>query len=400
MSIVADAQGRIRGSFVIPENVPAGVKPVTVQGAATEGRANFTGQGTLLTNIFQQVTTVTSWWVNTDPLAQTFTLEKNCQIGGVDLWFTHCGSDVRVQLRETQTGFPTRSIITDVTIPKSGVKTDGQPTRIAFPFPAALVAGEEYAIVILCNDAATAVEVAELGKFDRHVQQWVTSQAYTVGTLLSSSNASTWTAHQDRDLTFRLLEAVFEGTSHSVDLGAVTVADVSDLIVFGLSQSPTAQTRLEYYLHLPNGEQVAVSSRQTVRFTPPIGGQVRLVAKLHGNSGGSPILLPGTQIVAGTIRSSADYYTRSIPATGASKAVLVYDAIIPSGATVTPQIRKDSAAWSALTADGTTQQGDGLVEYRFRTTLSNVDAVKIKLALTGSSAARPVVRNIRLMAVI
>ena len=145
---------------------------------------------------------------------------------------------------------------------------------------------------------------------------------------------------------------------------------------------------------------MAVSSRQTVRFTSPVSGQVRLMAKLHGNSGGSPILLPGTQIVAGTIRSSADYYTRSIPSTGATKAVLVYDAIIPSGATVTPQIRKDSAAWSALTADGTTQQGDGLVEYRFRTTLSNVNAVKIKLALTGSSAARPVVRNIRLMAVI
>ncbi|MDR2041213.1 MAG: hypothetical protein LBP98_02700, partial [Tannerella sp.] len=109
---------------------------------------------------------------------------------------------------------------------------------------------------------------------------------------------------------------------------------------------------------------------------------------------------PGAQILTGAISESAEYYTRSIPATGATKAVLVYDAVIPSGAAVTPRIRKDDESWTALTADGTTQQGDGLVEYRFKTALSNVNEIKIKFILTGNSAARPVVRNIRLMAVI
>jgi hypothetical protein len=104
--------------------------------------------------------------------------------------------------------------------------------------------------------------------------------------------------------------------------------------------------------------------------------------------------------LTGAISESAEYYTRSIPATGATKAVLVYDAVIPSGAAVTPRIRKDDESWTALTADGTTQQGDGLVEYRFKTALSNVNEIKIKFILTGNSAARPVVRNIRLMAVI
>ena len=100
------------------------------------------------------------------------------------------------------------------------------------------------------------------------------------------------------------------------------------------------------------------------------------------------------------VGAAADYATRSIPARGATKAVLVYDAVIPSGATVTPQLRKDSGEWEPLTADGTTNQGDGLVEYRFKATLSNVNEVKVKLTLTGTSTARPRVSNIRLMAVI
>ena len=112
------------------------------------------------------------------------------------------------------------------------------------------------------------------------------------------------------------------------------------------------------------------------------------------------MLWPGTQLISGAVGLTADYATRSIPARGATKAVLVYDAVIPSGATVTPQLRKDSGEWEPLSADGTTNQGDGLVEYRFKATLSNVNEVKVKLTLTGTSTARPRVSNIRLMAVI
>lgn len=62
----------------------------------------------------------------------------------------------------------------------------------------------------VCNSTAdTAIKVAELGKYDAVNSRWVTSQSYQVGILLSSSNASTWTLHQNLDLTFRLLAAKF-----------------------------------------------------------------------------------------------------------------------------------------------------------------------------------------------
>lgn len=80
--------------------------------------------------------------------------------------------------------------------------------------------------------------------------------------------------------------------------------------------------------------------------------------------------------------------------------MLIYDAEIPSGASVIPRIRMDSGAWTELSASANTPQGDGQAEYRFETLLSNVNEIKLQLSLTGTSSARPVVRNIRLMAVI
>ena len=52
---------------------------------------------------------------------------------------------------------------------------------------------------------------------------------YRIGVLLSSSNASTWTAHQDRDLKFRLLACRFTENTRTVPLGNITVTDSTDL---------------------------------------------------------------------------------------------------------------------------------------------------------------------------
>ena len=53
------------------------------------------------------------------------------------------------------------------------------------------------------------------------------------------------------------------------------------------------------------------------------------------------------------------------------------------------------------TPDGTTQQGDGLVEFRYVLSLADMAAEEIKgrITLTGTNQARPRVRNIRMMAV-
>ncbi|WP_165071091.1 DUF4815 domain-containing protein [Desulfovibrio sp. ZJ200] len=402
VSGTADAEGRLSGTFRIPAKVSAGAKTVTFRGkGGSRASAVFVGQGELTVTTLRQVNTITTVWV--DPLAQTFVPDRNVQLGGCDLWFTACGGDARLQIREVQNGVPTRAILAEARIPRAAVALDGNPTRVLLDAPLSLSANMEYAVVVLCDDAETALGVAELSRFDAQAQTWVTSQPYQVGALLSSSNGSTWTVHQEKDLTFRLLEAVYNPVSVTADLGAATLSGATDLMLLALAETPTARTRVEYELTLPDGESLTVAAGQPLRLGAAISGAVRVTARLAGEETAGPVLWPGTQLVGGAVAQNADYYSRSIPATGATRAVLVYDALIPSGATVTPMLQMDGGEWlgpDALVLDGATQQGDGLVEYRFRSELSNVNEIKIRLSLTGASAARPQVRNIRLMAVV
>lgn len=401
--IAADASGKLFGHFTVPANVPAGVKAVVFTGAGgSTAQATFVGQGTLETTTLRTVQSVVNTYI--DPLAQTFVLEKARQISGVDLFFTAKGaSGVRVQIRETSGGYPTRSVLTEAIVPASSITAGASvATRILFDAPVPLSASTEYALVILCDDADTAVAIAEMGAFDSAHQQWVSAQPYTVGVLLSSSNASTWTAHQTKDIAFRLLAADFVEGTNTVPLGSATISSdgVSDLMLLACSETPSAATHVEYELGLPSGAVMTVAEGQAVQLSDFVAsGTLSVTAKLSGDTAGSPVLWPGTQVLMGMVQTSGTYYTRSIPATGAARAVLIYDGYVPSGATVTPEIQVDSGEWTAMTSAGTTQEGDGYVEFKFTTTLSGADLVKVRLTLTGSNTSRPLVYDIRLLAV-
>lgn len=401
--ITADVSGKLSGHFTIPANVPAGVKAVVFTGAGgSTAQTTFVGQGTLETTTLRTVQSVVNTYI--DPLAQTFVLEEARQLSGVDLFFTAKGqSGVRIQIRETSGGYPTRSVLAEAIVPASSITAEAAvATRILFDAPVPLSASTEYALVILCDDADTAVAIAEMGKFDSAHQQWVSAQPYTVGVLLSSSNASTWTAHQTKDIAFRLLAADFVEGTNTVPPGSAEVgADgVSDLMLLACSETPSAATHVEYELGLPSGAVMTVAEGQTVQLSEAVAsGTLSVTAKLSGDTAGSPVLWPGTQVLMGMVQTSGTYYTRSIPATGAAKAVLIYDGYVPSGATVTPEIQVDSGEWMAMTSAGTTQEGNGYVEFKFTTALSGADLVKVRLTLTGNNTSRPLVYDIRLLAV-
>ncbi|MDR3361323.1 MAG: DUF4815 domain-containing protein [Desulfovibrio sp.] len=262
----ADANGELSGSFSIPPKIPAGAKTVVFSGSegGSSGSAVFIGQGQITVQTMRQVTTVTAYHI--DPLAQTFALEKTVQVCGVDLWFTAKEGEVRVQIREVSNGVPTRIILAEAVLePAQIVASGGGHTRALFDVPVQLQSGSEYAIVILCNDPVTSVCVAEMNKFDSLAQKWVSAQAYTVGVLLSSSNASSWTIHQDRDLTFRLLEAQFAVGLTQIALGSAEVEGATDLVVMAVDERPTAATQVEYELTLPSGAVYTIDHSQPLR---------------------------------------------------------------------------------------------------------------------------------------
>lgn len=400
MTLTANEHGEIRGKFRIPPDVPSGAKAVVFTGrGGSSASASFVGQGQMTVQNIVQAQTITRYW--TDPLAQTFALSSAAQICGVDLYFTARGdSPVRVQLRDTDNGYPGKAVLAEARLePADIVVTGGGHTRVLFAAPVSLATDTEYAVVVMCDDAVTALAVAELGQFDAVRQYYVAGQPYQVGVLFSSSNASAWTAHQKKDLAFRLLAADFTASTTEVKLGSVTVEDATDLMVLALEDLPRADTRVEYELTLPGGVVQRVAAGQPVRLAAAQTGGVAVTAALSGTAGGaSPVLHPGTQVLSGTVRASAVYQPRAVPAVNATRAVLVYEALVPSGAAITPETKADSGDWIAMLAGGTAQQGDGWVEFRFTAELSAAVEVRYRLTLTGTTLARPQLRNLKFLA--
>lgn len=409
MTLTANSAGVVTGKFTIPANVKSGIKQVHFTGAGGSfADANFVGQGVIETRTLQEQISVETVlnpapmpfeFRGTDPLAQTFSLPANNQIGAVDLWATAKGATpIMVQIRETQVGFPTAKVLAEAQLDPASI-TAGAWNRWTFARPVLLLADVEYAIVVLCNDTTGAVAVAELGKFDSSAQQWITSQPYQVGVLLSSSNAATWTAHQDRDLTFRLQAARYTQTVREINLGSVTLAAATELVVLALADQPAADAGAEIVLTLPDTSTVTASDGQVIPLGAAVSGTLGVKARLHANPTQSAVLAPGTQIVAGAVATTADYVTRAFEADATGCDVrIIFDANLPSGSSVAVFVSGTDAGdtWQAVTQSGSAKAvGDGYYEYQYLKTDINEANVRMKLVLTGTITARPFIKNLR-----
>lgn len=400
MPLQADASGVLKGKFTIPSGIQAGSKSVEIVGSGGSiGNATFVGEGMLVNEVRQNITRVTQTYY--DPLAQTFSLTEENQIGGVELYVIAKGdTDMSVQIRETQNGYPTQSIQAEAILQPSQISINAW-NRFEFKTPFMAQANVEYAIVVLCNDAVGAVAIAELGKWDSANNRWVTQQPYQVGVLLSSSNASTWTAHQDRDLTFRLLARRYTQTEKLVSLGTIPAVAATDIVVDAMTESTATGADSELVLTMPDGSVVSTSDGQTIRLSSGITGNITVQARLKATTKASAMLYPGTQLIVGKIDTSAEYISRAVDAdaTGADVRI-IFDGQIPSGASVAVYVSGvDSGdVWQAVSLDSLntpTPVGDNVYEYQYL--IENVMEAKlrVKLVLNGTPAARPYIYNLR-----
>lgn len=397
----ANTDGLVTGSFDIPSGVPAGVKLVDFDGAGGAfGSAEYTGSGELVVRRWNRVTTITTnrWWGGWDPLAQSFTLTEGRQITGIDLKFAAIGNTdnpVYVQIREGNNGFPNQTVLADGIINGSDLTTANTYVRASFGTPVFLEENTEYFVVILTNDATHSVRVAELGQFDSNSQQWVTAQPFTIGVLLSSSNATTWTPHQDKDLTFRLVAADYSSTSQTVNLGSITVSSMTDLQAIAPVDLPSNETSILFRYTRSTGEIFELTPGQSLQFETTISDTLQIQAVLSGTSKVSPVLFPGVQSVTGTLDTSAFYQSREFQiGSGGSTMRVIFDAKIPGSSAVTPEY--DNSGFQSLSLAGATPLGDGYNEYVYEDTgITGLTASKIKLSLTGGPEARPLIRNLR-----
>lgn len=390
-TLIAGQDG-LKGRFMIPAGIPAGTKNVRVQ--ATSGHfaeALFTGQGELLTQTLAKVTVQ-----RYDPLAQTFTMAEMREICGADLWFTHAGDQsVHVQLRDVLAGVPGQAILAEAILEPAQIKTNGEATRANWA-PILIPAGQECALVILTNAAETAVAIAELGAWDEHGEQWVASQPYQVGVLLSSSNASTWTAHQTRDLTFSLLATDHTANTHTIALGAAALQDATDLMVQAGTVLADANSNVIFEITLANGAVYRAEAGQGIQLDERYTGQAQVVAHIKGGKKLAGHLLPGIQLVAGSLQPNGDYVSPAINAVGGSNLNVVVEAFLPAGSTVSVQMQNaGSDVWHSVPFTKSSPQTAGVIELAYAKDAIAADAVRLRLQLAGSNRARPRIKNMR-----
>ncbi len=409
----ADADGCFDGTITVPPDIPTGSKLVLLQGNHTQGSATFTGIRTVVTRTViaressgggaEALAAREAFWaaeraweqlMSKDPLAQTFVLSESRHIAGIDFWLCKNGSSpVRIDIREVELGFPTKSVITTCVVPSTRLN-ENSFNRALFDIPAPLTAGVEYAVVLMTDTAEHEVGIAELGDWDPETG-WIRAQRYTGGVLLSSSNNSTWTAHQGADLTFRLLGAVFESdAAKRVEIGEYDLTDVTDLLPMAELARTSAATDATFVLEKGGTEVLRVQAWQHLLLSAPLDGLYKVFLELFGNRHFSPIFGRDPQLVTGKVQTTGDYVSRAFKCGTGKRVMVTVDAITPGTSTIDVYVLTADGVWTKADLDEADPLGDNWSRQFYYVPCDRAET-KIKIVLTGDAASRPRVKDIR-----
>lgn len=405
----ANAQGTIVGTFVIPSNVPAGTVEVSAKGAGgTEAFATWTGQGTIEISVMRRVTTVTrapvvrerhetgSFNSSPDPQAETFAMTEARQLVGVDFHLCATGDETKpvvVNQVSVSNGIPTTDILAEAFLGMAGQDIGWKSPR--YPLPLTTPAGQTQAFVIKTDDNQHSVSIANLGDFDEAAQKYVAAQPYTVGVRLSSSNAETWTAHQNSDLAFRVVAAKYTSLTKTVPLGNFDLVQASDLVVRAVVELPSADCSVVFEIVRANGQIWRLAPYQRLQLTEYITETVQLRAVLKGTEKLSPILYAPVMLVAGKIRATGDYVSRAFKLGAAVRLTAYFEAKLPAGASVSAKYDLSDGNWIDLPLISSEQLADASwAEEKHEIEPITGTTGRLKLIVTGGPGARPQITDL------
>lgn len=402
--VAADAEGEISNTFVIPENVTAGTKTVSAKGqGGSEATSLFAGQGTIETQIMQQVTTINRWTRrqveresgggdrgSSDPQAQLFAVPELRQIIGIDFHLCGIGDTTKhivVNQVTSSNGYPTADIQAEAFVSMAGAVEGWKSARFMLP----VTTGPQslHGMVIKTDDNLHAVSVAKLGGFDTELQQKISRHPYVVAPRFSSVNAQTWTAHQDEALSFRIVALTYPVTTKTVPLGSFDLVDCSDLQVRAAIELPSNGCSVEFEVERTNGTIYRLAEGQVLQFNEFLTETIELRAVLKGTSKLSPILYAPVQLVAGKIHEELTYVTRAFDLGELVRVASYYKAFLPGGSALTMEISLDGGAWTDLPLDETEALAFPLwVERKHELTGLTATTGRLKITGVGGPASR------------
>lgn len=406
--LVADSNGEITGTFTIPANVSAGDKAVGATGGA--GRhcsAVFTGQGVLEVISVQTLTTVERLQVSpvvrndssnsgdgveSDPQAQSFVFTGGRHIPSIDLKICAIGDDsnpVILELVTVDNGFPTTEVIAQTELSMVGVLVN-QITKLSFEVPTYLPSGQMFAFVVKSNDADHSISIADRGGFDEANQKFVGVQPYVAGTRFSSSNAVSWTVHQDSDITYTINGCLFTSLTRRIELGIHEVVNVSDIIIGAKVSLPTVNTSVLFELTFGDETPLLISPNQPFERDDYFTGNLKIALIINGTAHASPIVGRDVTLILGTIASEGVFTSTLFPVGGSKDLFAGVTALLPGNATVGISFDDTGGTWLDAPQVSVAAINNGFKEHEFQlddVTL-NPDG-RMKITITGGPGARP-----------
>ncbi|MFC6447161.1 DUF4815 domain-containing protein [Shinella zoogloeoides] len=406
----ANGMGELSGTFTIPPNVTAGSKIVAAKGMGqTDATAMFAGQGTLETRTMRLVTTISTWTRprmvaiggggrgsgadgsrGLDPQAQLFALPETRQVMGVDFHLCHIGDEAKhivVNQVTSDNGNPTTDVQAEAIVPMVGAVVGWKPARWSLPItttPQTL-----HGFVIKTDDADHSISIAKLGGFDQELQQKISGHPYTPSPRFSSVNASTWTAHQDEALAFRVIASSYPVTTKIVELGSFDLVACSDLEVRATVEIPSAGCSVEFEVERTNGTKYRLAPLQVLQLTEYITETVQLRAILKGTSKLSPILYAPVVLVAGHIHEEFTYISRAFAIGEAVRIANYFKAYLPGGSTIAASLSIDGGPFVNMPVVDNEQLAFPLwVDRKHELTGQTGTACRLKLVGTGGPASR------------
>lgn len=241
IAIITDSDGAFTVEIKIPENTPVGKHTITAETVLPKdlnpdkyfnAQDEFIGESYTrhwLNEVYMRkieqvietiyVETVQTHYTRVDPVAQSFELDEDQFIDGIDLYFSHKSLDpdskVWISIREMVNGYPTGQVLyykelafSDIVTPTTG--SQFPPTHIDFDYPIYCEAKKQYAFTVGCNRDGYRIYYAKMGNRDLITNTPVIYQPHPSGVMFTSSNNETWTPIQDSDITYSLYRADYK----------------------------------------------------------------------------------------------------------------------------------------------------------------------------------------------
>lgn len=397
----ANAKGYFKATFRVPAGVPCGQVQVLVKGPVCSGETTYKAQGRKQV-IQETVLTTKNVVTPTDPLAQSFGFDADTILTSIDLFFA-AKDDAHsciVQIRNMVNGYPGTECYTEEIIDKSSVVVSGDASRatnVKFSQPVYCQADVQYCVVILTDSNVTQLWVAELGARDVRTKQYITSNPYVEGVMFSSSNALTWTAHQTKDLKFKLYKARFTGKGQIV-FNNVTNAQMNR-VVLAASYIDYKNAGIEWwYRNASNEDWKAIDTYSEQDLTAK-SSAFQLKATMNVAYSTSPIVASDcVNLVYFLEGNNAVYVSRMIETEETFTNIKVLlQLCLPSGCTARAYVKMEDVSnnWIELTNPDTSALSNEYTQYQWNKSGVSAKRYRFKLEMhTVNPLIRPRARKL------